>query len=53
MKEKYLGQEIHELILGEKLNGFNPAKSKIEKDKIIKMAQEWITNNPNKHINFY
>lgn len=53
MKEKYLGQDIHELILGEKLNGFNPAKSETEKQKILKLAKEWIENHPNEHLNFY
>jgi hypothetical protein len=53
MKERYLGQDIHELILGEKLNGFKSPKSEIEKQRIIKMAKEWIATHPNEHLNFY
>lgn len=53
MKERYLGQDIHELILGEKLNGFVSPKSTLEKEKFIKSAKDWIKNNPNKYINFY
>lgn len=53
MKEKYLGQDVHELILGEKLNGFKSPKSKIEHAKVVKLGQEWIKENPNKHINLY
>jgi hypothetical protein len=53
MEKRYLGQDVHELILGEKLNGFRSPKSKIERDKIIKNAQDWIANNQGKHINLY
>lgn len=53
MKEQYLGQDAHLLILGEKLNGFKPAHSTVERSKIIKRAKEWVENNPNKHINLY
>lgn len=53
MKERYLGQDMHELILGEKLNGFKSPKSELEKQQIIKMAKEWIANHPNEHLNFY
>ena len=53
MKEQYLGQDVHLLILGEKLNGFKPAHSTVERNKIVKGAKEWVANNPNKHINLY
>lgn len=52
MKE-YLGKECRELILGEKLNDFKPAKSTQERNRIIKLAKEWISQNPNKNINLY
>lgn len=53
MKERYLGQDMHELILGEKLNGFKSPKSEVEKRKIIKMAKEWILSHQNENLNFY
>lgn len=53
MNSKYLGQEVHELILGEKINGFKSPHSKIERDHIIKAAQELIAKHPNEHIDFY
>ena len=50
---EYLGFDKHLIILGEKLNNFIPAKSKIELHKYIDMAKNWIKNNPNKSYNFY
>lgn len=53
MNTTYLGQEIHELILGEKLNNFKSPHSYIEKLKVIKLAKEWIEQHPNEHIHLY
>lgn len=53
MEKRYLGQDMHELMLGEKLNGFKPAKSQIEKERLIKMARKWIAEHPNEHLNLY
>jgi hypothetical protein len=53
MEKRYLGQDVHELILGEKLNGFKSPKSNKEYEHLIKIAKEWINKNPDKHINFY
>lgn len=53
MEHTYLGQEMHELILGEKLNGFRSPRSKMEKDAFIQMAKDWIKQNPHKHLHFY
>lgn len=53
MNHTYLGHEVHQLILGEKLNGFKSPHSKIERDHIIKNAQEWIASHQNEHIDFY
>lgn len=53
MEKKYLGQEVHELILGEKLCGFRFPKSTLEKNHMIKLGREWMKNNPGKHVNLY
>lgn len=52
MKE-YLGYEWHLLMIGEKLNGFKPARSQYEYDKYITMAKKWIEEHPNEPYNFY
>lgn len=51
--EKYLGHDVHELILGEKLNGFKTPTSTQEKKRVIKLAQDWKKQHPNEHINLY
>jgi hypothetical protein len=53
MENKYLGQEVHELILGEKLSGFRSPKSSLEKEHMIKLGREWMKTNPGKHVDFY
>lgn len=51
--EKYLGYEWQLIMLGEKLNGFKPARSLRELEKIKKMAEEWINQHPGESYNFY
>jgi len=51
--KNYLGKECHELILGEKLNGFKSPTSHKEREYVIKLAKDWIKNNPDKNINLY
>lgn len=52
MKE-YEGLHTHLIILGEKLNGFKPARSQDELDKYISMAKKWIEAHPDEPYNFY
>lgn len=52
MKE-YEGLHTHLIILGEKLNGFKPARSQVELDKYINMAKQWIKDHPGEPYNFY
>lgn len=51
--KNYEGFQTHLIILGEKLNGFKPARSQVELDKYINMAKQWIKDHPGEPYNFY
>lgn len=40
-------------LLGVKLNNFIHPRSKLEEEKILRMADEWIKEHPGEHINLY